>query len=97
MVNVDIKKLKTPILIDVRSPEEFEMQSIEDSINLPLDNILDGDPATIDILRNIKDNIGLGAEIWIYCMSGARSTFAKNFLTEQGFTNIVNKRSIFNI
>ena len=46
-VNIDDNKLKdlmkdkeNTILIDVRSEEEYEEKNIEDSINIPLNNLL---------------------------------------------------------
>lgn len=80
-------------LIDVRTPEEFSEQGVEGSINIPLDNLLDSDPQIIKLI----DELDKGSEIWLYCLSGARSSIALEILRDMGFTNLVNKRSIFSI
>ena len=55
-VNIDDNKLKdlmkdkeNTILIDVRSEEEYEEKNIEDSINIPLNNLL----YSIDDINNL--------------------------------------------
>ncbi len=79
-----------PILLDVRTSEEFEMQHIEGSINLPLDELLDGTQKSVDVLSKIPKD----SEILAYCVSGARSSIAVGVLKDSGYENVLNKRSI---
>ena len=81
------------ILLDVRTRDEFEMQFIEGSINLPLDELLDGTPESIDVLSQVPKD----TEIWVYCMSGARSSIAIGVLQDAGYENVLNKRSVFDL
>ncbi|MDJ0364737.1 rhodanese-like domain-containing protein [Hymenobacter sp. H14-R3] len=72
---------QTPTIIDVREPWEFEESRISGSQNIPLGNL----PAALDDLEDLKDQ-----EVIVHCKSGARSSAAKAFLTQQGFTNVRN-------
>ncbi len=82
-----------PILLDVRTSEEFEMQHIEGSINLPLDELLDGTQKSVDVLSKIPKD----SEILAYCVSGARSSIAVGVLKDSGYENVLNKRSILDV
>ena len=72
------------ILIDVRTPEEFEKGIALNSINL---NFYD-QKFKDEILKNTKEN-----QIYIYCRSGRRSEIATKYLNENGFTNVFNIKS----
>jgi rhodanese-related sulfurtransferase len=72
------------ILIDVRTPEEFEKGRALNSINL---NFYD-QKFKDEILKNTKEN-----QIYIYCRSGRRSEIATKYLNENGFTNVFNIKS----
>jgi len=72
---------ETPTIIDVREPWEFEESRIAGSQNLPLASL----PQALDDLEELKDQ-----EVIVHCKSGARSSAAKAFLTQQGFTNVRN-------
>jgi phage shock protein E len=67
-------------IIDVRTIEEFEDGHIEQSINIPLNQITD----SINFLKQYKDII-------IICRSGNRSGKAKTILEERyEFNNLYN-------
>lgn len=74
-------------ILDVRTKEEFEQFSIPGSINHDIMNLMNGDMPNLD-----KD-----AEIVLCCQSGNRSMMAEKILRENGFTNIVNGGSVFNL
>lgn len=67
-------------VVDVRSPEEFRMGHVPGAINLPVDN-LQAAP------RLLADK---GAELYLYCASGARSAMAASMLKRMGYTNCHN-------
>jgi len=64
-------------LIDVRTPEEYRKGCIAGSINVPLANIssYNGDKNT---------------QIFVYCLSGGRSSKAKQALIAAGYTKVTN-------
>lgn len=66
-------------LLDVRTVEEFENGHIENSINIPVDELVD----------NI-DKVDRNKQIIAYCISGVRSEHAKRILQMHGFTNVIN-------
>jgi len=51
------------VIIDVRTPEEFESGHVENSINIPLDKV----PDSLERFRNLKGPVVL------CCRSGQRS------------------------
>ena len=79
-INEGIKEYQsTPnaVLIDVRRSDEFTAGHIEGSINVPLADIG-------FIEEKIPD---LDTQLFIYCLSGARSSNAAAMLKEMGYTN----------
>ncbi len=70
----------SPVIIDVRTPEEFEMGAHPDAINIPLDE-----------LQQRSSELGpKDREITLYCATGARSAYGKRMLDQMGFTNVRN-------
>ena len=68
------------IVLDVRSPEEYQEQHIPEAINIPNETIGE---EPIDALPD-KEQL-----ILVYCRSGNRSKQAAEKLAAQGYTNIV--------
>ncbi len=70
-----------PIVIDVRTPQEFAMGAYPDAINIPLDD-----------LSSRYDELGEdpNRDITLYCASGARSAYAQRFLMQVGYQNVKN-------
>ncbi|SHK05325.1 NADPH-dependent 2,4-dienoyl-CoA reductase, sulfur reductase [Anaerobranca californiensis DSM 14826] len=69
-----------PLIIDVRTREEFQNGAYPSAVNIPLDQL----PQMINKLGS-KDR-----KIILYCATGARSGYALNFLRAHGFTNVEN-------
>lgn len=65
------------LIVDVRTPEEFEAGHIPGAINVPNEDILDEMPG------ELPDK---GAEILVYCRSGRRSNDAAHKLLAMGYT-----------
>lgn len=67
------------LLVDVRTPQEFQTQHLESAINFPLNSI------------NVAFNdIDKDREIVVYCRSGNRSGQAERYLKQMGFTHVHN-------
>ncbi|SFV88725.1 Phage shock protein E [hydrothermal vent metagenome] len=64
-------------LVDVRSTAEFAQGALPNAINLPLQSVMNA--------KNILDE---NKAIILYCVSGARSASAKNYLLQMGFDNV---------
>lgn len=68
-----------PVILDVRSPEEYSAGHIPGAINVPFDVI----GANLDSLDAFRDR-----EIVVYCRSGRRAGIAEEALAEAGFTQL---------
>ena len=68
--------ISSPVIIDVRSPQEFATGSIEGAVNLPLKGLPDS---------LLSEGIELDEEVVVYCRSGRRSAQAKTVLKAAGF------------
>ena len=69
------------IVVDVRTPGEFEGGAYPDAINIPLDDLMER-------LKELGENTA--REIIVYCASGARSAYAQRTLTQLGYSNVKN-------
>ena len=78
---IETKKLSNPILIDVRTDDEWNNGYIETAIHIPLDMILQ----KIELVTDNKDH-----KIYLYCRSGNRSGKAEKALQGIGYINAKN-------
>ncbi len=67
------------IVLDVRSPEEYEKKHIPNALSVPIEELREGN---FDSLPN-KD-----AKILIYCWTGRRAEDAAAILSEHGYKNV---------
>ena len=67
------------IILDVRTPEEFEAGHIENAVLLPLGELLE----RVETVIPNKDHV-----ILIYCRSGNRSNQAAHLLSELGYARV---------
>lgn len=78
---VQEKEHNSPIVVDVRTPEEFRSGAYPDAVNIPLDELMSRH-------KELGDN---GArEITVYCASGARSAYAQRMLMQIGYEKVKN-------
>jgi rhodanese-related sulfurtransferase len=68
-----------PVVLDVRSSEEYADGHIPGAINIPYDEI----PAYLDSLNAFR-----GREIVVYCRSGRRAGVAEEALAKAGFGQV---------
>lgn len=69
-------KAKQVLLIDVREPSEFEINSVEGAINIPLSRLL-AEIYHLTIPANVK--------IVLQCAAGIRSMLGCQLLAQDGF------------
>lgn len=67
-------------IIDVRTSEEYLAGHADGAINVPIDDILNGDLSKIH-----KNN-----PIYVYCRTGKRADRAKAALEKDGYKNVTN-------
>ena len=68
------------IILDVRTPQEYQEGHISGSKNVPLQ--------TIDKISSVADNKNI--PLFVYCYSGGRSRQAAAVLGQMGYTNVRN-------
>lgn len=78
---------KGGLIIDVRSKGEYAGGHVKGSLNIPLDQLSAG-------AKKLKSK---EQAIITCCASGIRSASARSFLKAQGFTNVYNGGSWFNL
>ena len=78
---------KNPLLIDVRTPKEFQAGTITGAENL---NFLDG------TFKNAISNLEKRKPIYIFCAAGGRSGKASAALRQEGFTTIIDLKGGYN-
>jgi rhodanese-related sulfurtransferase len=69
----------TPLLVDVREPEEWQFCHIAGAVHLPMNQ-----------LAQRLDELDREREVVVYCHHGIRSQLAAEFLSRQGFKRIRN-------
>lgn len=71
---------KGAVIIDVRTPHEFDNGKVPGSVNIPVDRI----SSSVERIRSMKK------PVVIVCGSGARSSKAKNILISAGLNEVYN-------
>lgn len=86
-MDITVQELKQRInagealhLLDVRNPDEYELDNIGAKL-IPLGDL----PDRLDELEDWKDK-----EVLVHCRSGKRSAMAQQILEQNGFTNVRN-------
>lgn len=72
----------SPLIIDVRTPEEVRTGAYPQAVNIPLDELPARYEAEIGPNRH--------RDITVYCASGARSAYAQRLLAQLGYTRVKN-------
>jgi rhodanese-related sulfurtransferase len=73
-----------PVIVDVRTPGEFDGGHLKDARLIPVQEF----QKRVGELGNHKND-----PVFVYCRTGNRSTVAAKILIDNGFTNVVNLRN----
>lgn len=84
-VKADLDESKDFVLLDVRTPEEYEEGHIEGALNIPLKEL------AYEVENEIPD---VETAIYLYCRSGVRVITAGHILYDLGYENIYNMGGI---
>jgi len=78
----EVKKAESnePLIVDVRTSDEFAYGAVPGAINIPLD----------EIQNRIEEFGQKDRKIILYCATGARSAYAKQILNYYGYSNLEN-------
>ncbi|MFH6995722.1 thioredoxin domain-containing protein [Flavobacterium sp. FlaQc-48] len=74
-----IKTTQNPQILDVRTPDEFESEHIDNAKNINWNS---------DDFTAKAESYDKSKPVYVYCLSGGRSKKAATKLTELGFTNV---------
>ena len=73
-------KNASTVVVDVRSPWEYEMKHVQGAKNIPLEEI----PAHLNEFKSLTN------PVVVYCRSGNRSGMAVSILKQNGIANVYN-------
>ena len=76
----DYHNIPGAVLLDVRTPQEYQEGHIPGSKNVPLQSI--------DKISSVADNKNI--PLFVYCYSGGRSRQATAMLQHMGYANVQN-------
>lgn len=76
---IEALKAEGAIIIDVRTPYEFELGNIPGAVNIPVDD-----------MRERLSEIPRDKRIVLYCQVGLRGYLASNILRQRGYTQVYN-------
>jgi rhodanese-related sulfurtransferase len=74
------------VIIDVRTPEEFNAGHVENAININVESS--------DFQSKISE-LDKNLTYFVYCKSGRRSTLATDQMADSGFTSLLNRHGGF--
>ena len=75
----EVIEQKIPVLIDVRTPAEFQGGSVEKAVNIPMNEVVD----RLDEFHKLQPII-------VFCRSGARSEQVMHYLKGKGVSKVWN-------
>ncbi|MEI6677061.1 MAG: FAD-dependent oxidoreductase [Mariniphaga sp.] len=73
--------VNSPIVVDVRTPHEFQSGAYPGAVNIELDELME---------RYGELGSNKSRDIVVYCASGARSAYAQRMLAQIGYSNVKN-------
>lgn len=83
-----LQKQQAPIILDVRSQQEYQQGHIEGAINIAYDQL----GSQSELLKDYKQQ-----PIVVYCRSGRRAQVAYQTLQQKGFTQLVDLQGHMNL
>ena len=78
-------KTPSPVVIDVRTEQEWKAGHLEGAILIPHEQISE------EIAKVTSDR---KAQVFLYCRSGRRSGIAREYLKKSGYENVINLGSM---
>lgn len=83
----DLVRNPSTMIVDVRTPMEYESGHINGAINIPVDQIA----YKLDTFKKNE------SPVVVYCRSGARSSMAMGILQQNGIRNVYNGGGIMDM
>jgi phage shock protein E len=80
----ELLKKQDTVLVDVRSPWEYESEHLSGAQNIPLE----------ELSSRVNEFKSMHKPVVLYCRSGNRSGIALNILKQNGITDVYNGGSL---
>lgn len=80
----ELLKKQDTVLVDVRSPLEYESEHLSGAQNIPLE----------ELSSRVNEFKSIHKPVVLYCRSGNRSGIALNILKQNGITDVYNGGSL---
>jgi hydroxyacylglutathione hydrolase len=78
MVAEELAGADPPLVLDIRSPREWEVKHIPESLNIPLNH-----------MQERLAEVPRGRRIAVHCAGGYRSSIATSILQQNGITDLI--------
>lgn len=75
------------MIVDVRTPEEFNDEHYPKALNIPVDEMSDRLTEFGDKSRSVV----------VYCATGSRSAYAARVLRSAGYTDVINAGGLYDM
>lgn len=89
-VHENLKKDKSIVFLDVRTPEEYAAKSIPGTLLVPIDR-QDASDFMVKVAQAIPDK---NTTVYVFCRSGNRSGMAARKMLEMGYQHVYNAGGI---
>lgn len=74
-----ITELPTAPVVDVRTPDEYNKGHLTNAVNIDVNN---------ENFSSLINKLDKSKPVFVYCLSGSRSSYAKRFMLENGFKQV---------
>ena len=78
---------KGAVILDVRTPQEFQAGHPKGAINIPVD----------EVTARVNEFGDKSNPVIVYCASGARSAYAARILKMSGYQDVVNAGGLYDM
>lgn len=75
------------LVVDVRTPEEFQDEHYDGAVNIPVE----------DVMRRLDEFGEKSKPVVVYCATGSRSAYAARFLRSAGYADVINAGGLYDM
>lgn len=87
MASIEDKIKAGALVIDVRTPEEFQDEHFDGAVNIPVE----------DVMRRLSEFGDKSKPVVVYCATGSRSAYAARFLRSAGYADVINAGGLYDM
>ncbi|MCU0453919.1 MAG: rhodanese-like domain-containing protein [Bacteroidetes bacterium] len=87
MASIEDKIKAGALVVDVRTPEEFQDEHFAGALNIPVE----------DVMRRLSEFGDKSKPVIVYCATGSRSAYAARFLRTAGYVDVTNAGGLYDM